>query len=164
MLRSWYAAAAALLALLIPAGPIGAQEGDPARVVETVETTDGRRLRLFADGRYEFVAPEMEDAAQPEASDGRQSFSLAEILARPGPPPGQRAALVTTVRLLGGRALAVDAGLPGQGLALGLDRLAVEDRARIIRDCGLEGCRLALEGRIGRDARGPYLDVTTSCG
>ncbi len=134
-----------------------AQAPVEAAGIETVETVDGRRLRLFPDGRYEWIAP-IGRVAAPPASTG--PLSLADIFAVPGPPPGARARLTATVRLLGGRALAVDPDLPGRGLPLGLDALPAGDRARIVRDCGIAGCRLVLTGRIGRDARGPYLDAT----
>ncbi len=150
------AALASSAATLAPALTAWAQASVQAAGMETVETVDGRRLRLFPDGRYEWLAPA--DPVAPPVPSG--PLALADILAVPGPVPGRPVELAATVRLLGGRALAVDPDLPGRGLPLGLDALPAGDRARIVRDCGIAGCRLVLTGRIGRDARGPYLDAT----
>ena len=132
-----------------------------ASAAEIVETTDGRRLRLGDDGRYEWLAPTLQDAQAASTDAPEAAPTLANFLAAPSGFLGQRIALDVTLRLLGGRALASDAGAPGLGLAVDLDKLPEEDRARVVRDCGMEGCRVRLAGLARRNANGPFLDAET---
>ena len=87
--------------------------------------------------------------------------TLGAFLAAPAGYIGRPLSITVTLRLLGGRALASDPSAPGQGLAVDLDGVPGETRARVVRDCGLEGCRVVLTGVARRNARGPFLDAET---
>ena len=122
---------------------------------ETVTTTDGRRLLLRDDGRYEVLAPAPEPSPQvpPEGPLG-----LTDLLDAPPALLGRTVTLETRLRLFGGRALAVSPEAPGR--ALPVDLATLDDRSAIIRACSeIAGCPIALTGVLRRNANGPFLDA-----
>lgn len=122
---------------------------------EIVETTDGRRLLLREDGRYEVLMPEPAPEAE-RASSG--PLTLTDALAAPASLIGQTVVLDVTLRLFGGRALAVSEEAPGQALPVDLTRL--DDRSAIIRACSdIRGCAARLSGVLRRNANGPFVDA-----